>query len=97
MKKFILLFLISLVLSQIYDKDDKYKPGGPGQKVRCEGGKIVNGRCYCPNGRPPSNGRCNGGKQTKCVGGMIKNGRCICPRGQVAINGVCKSRPKWID
>ena len=92
MKKFILLFLISLVLSQIYDKDDKHKPGGPGQKVRCEGGKIVNGRCICPNGRPPMNGRCKEGQKIRCIGGYIKNGQCYCPRGTVLVNGRCEKR-----
>ena len=94
MKKFILLFLISLVLSQIYDKDDKYKPGGPSGpgSVRCEGGKVMNGKCYCPNGRPPSNGRCSGSGKVKCIGGRIINGRCICPRGTRLVKGRCEGK-----
>ena len=94
MKKFILLFLISLVLSQIYDKDGR-KPSGPSnpEKIKCIGGKVLKGKCYCPNGRPATNGVCRGsGPQVQCRGGMIKNGRCVCPKGTRLVKGNCVRR-----
>ncbi len=59
--------------------------------IKCKGGSIRNGRCYCPRGKTLKNGVCVKRKDN-CKGGHIYGGRCKCPRGTKLVKGECKKQ-----
>ena len=59
-------------------------------KIKCVGGRIERGSCFCPSGLKKVNGVCIKVKVASCMGGRIVNNICKCPPQSRYIKGGCE-------
>ena len=59
----------------------------------CEGGKIIDNKCKCPEGFKERYGEC---EKIKCAGGIIKGVTCICPKDNILLYGKCVKKVKCV-